>query len=162
MSEETTKLEKKIRQLERENQKLKIQNALLPIIHTTGVLPGAIEDILRRADENFSVTSEGKVTARDTGYEPAKWIKHLKETASHLFADTVSTEGEGEGEGRPAPTQLPPGHLPREFTGQNNPWSKGAWNFTRQGEVIAKFGDGIADRLAALAGVKVGDTKPAA
>jgi hypothetical protein len=42
-----------------------------------------------------------------------------------------------------------------------NPWSAASWNITEQGKVISRYGLDAAERVAALAGARVGDTRPA-
>lgn len=147
-----SELEKKIRQLERENAALTVRAELQPMAWAAGVRAEALDDVLNRAERNFNVGENRKLTAKDSGYGPDQWIKELRKTASHLFTEAGTGSG-NEPEER--------SRLPREFTGLNNPWSKQSWNLTRQGQVFQLHGEAVAERLAELAGVKFGAVKPA-
>jgi len=46
------------------------------------------------------------------------------------------------------------------YAGANNPWSKAGWNMTKQGSLVRTLGAVKAGEIAALAGCKIGDTKP--
>jgi hypothetical protein len=43
---------------------------------------------------------------------------------------------------------------------KNNPWHRGAWNITRQGQIVKAMGPEKAAQIAAAVGCKLGDVRP--
>lgn len=143
-------LEKQIRHLQRENDRLAIRGAILTEAYALGVATSALDDVQNRSERHFQRT-DGKIISTD-GMLPREWIESLKKTAPHYWPESnLSTDNKPPEEKR---------ELPAEFKGSSNPWSKDGWNITKQGQVFRDHGEAVANRLATLAGVTVDALKP--
>lgn len=120
--------------------------------------PTAIEDIVARASAQFSMKDDAIVCVENdivkigadgkTPYSVADWLEEQREAAPHWWPASQgggASGGQGGGQG-----------------GSDNPWSKGAWNLTKQGEVIKSQGNEKAQQMAKAAGSYVGAPRPPA
>jgi len=77
-----------------------INDSIAKVAAAEKVLPTAVEDIQRRAQDVFSVDDDGSVVSRDkdghiTKETPEKFVKGLKETAGHYWPSNVSADLSG-------------------------------------------------------------------
>ena len=118
------------------------------------VVPTAVDDAVLNAMRVFEVTEAGRVLTRDNvdampGIEPKEWFKDQQDKKPHWWPQSVGGGSRGSGSGG--------GTLRSE-----NPWSDspGAWNLTKQGQIVKTMGVEKAAALAAQVGAKLGDTRP--
>jgi hypothetical protein len=117
------------------------------------LVPSAVVDAVLHGRSVFEQTEDGRTITRDVpgvtpGLSPKEWFRDMQEKAPHWWPATVGGGSRG-GSG---------GSLGRA----NNPWSKEAWNVTKQGAYVREHGEEKAGQLAAAVNSKVGATKPAA
>lgn len=120
------------------------------------VIPSATFDAVRYGRDVFEKTEDGRIITKDVhgvvpGLTPKEWFKDMMDKAPHWWPASVgggSQGGSGGGRGT--------------YGGANNPWSKEGWNMTKQGQLVRQLGETKAGEIAAQAGSKIGDTKPAA
>ena len=122
-----------------------------------GVQPTAVEDIVFRALNQFSVkddaigvyNKDGVVKLGKDGktpFSPAEWVEEMREAAPHWWP---ASQGGGAG-----------GSQGGGGGGTNNPWSKAGWNLTAQGRVVNELGREKAEQMAAAAGSRLGASRP--
>jgi hypothetical protein len=121
------------------------------------VLPTAVSDAVMRGTRQFELTEDGRVISKDgygitPGLTPAEWFKDEQEKSPHWWPPSVGGGSHGSGKSGSGGT----------YAGANNPWSKDGWSMTKQGAVIKALGPDKAAEVAAMAGCKIGDTKPKA
>jgi hypothetical protein len=120
------------------------------------VLPTAIFDAVRYGREVFEKTDNGRVITKDVsgvvpGLTPKEWFKDMTEKSPHWWPASIGGGSSGSGGGGRG-----------TYGGANNPWSKEGWSLTKQGALVRQLGEAKAAEIAALAGSKIGSTKPAA
>jgi hypothetical protein len=120
------------------------------------VLPHAINDVVMRGSRLVELRDDGSVITKDgvgvtPGLTPGEWLKDEMERSPHWWPVSVGGGAQGGGTARGG-----------EYAGSNNPWSKEGWSLTKQGQVVTKLGAAKAAEVAAMAGAKIGDTKPKA
>jgi hypothetical protein len=120
------------------------------------LLPTAVIDAVMHGKTVFEVTEDGRIITKDNsgatpGLSVKEWLTDMKEKAPHWWPTSVGGGSQGGG---------PTGK--NGYGGANNPWSKAGWNVTKQGALITQLGAIKAGEIAAQAGCKIGDTKPAA
>lgn len=120
------------------------------------VQPTAIFDAVRYGREVFEKTDDGRIITKDVsgvvpGLTPKEWFKDMADKAPHWWPASVGGGSQGGGGGGRG-----------TYGGANNPWSKEGWNLTKQGAIVRQLGETKAGEIAAQAGAKIGDTKPAA
>lgn len=109
------------------------------------MLPAAQVDALMRARSAFTVV-DGKVVTTD-GLTPSDWVEQRKADAGYWWPVARGAGAQGsDGSGN--------------FNAADNPWTRGAWNITKQGEIV-RADPAKAERFATSAGVKIGSTAPA-
>lgn len=118
------------------------------------VQTSALDDVVLRANRIFERDDAGKILTKDVagttpGLTAKEWLKDMEEKAPHWWPASV---GGGSGKDGTGPSG---GRA-------NNPWSKEAWNLTKQGALVRELGEVKAAELAARVGSKLGATKPAA
>lgn len=122
------------------------------------VHPAAIEDIVARAQAQFTVVDDAIGVYDENGlrqvgkdgkqaYSPADWLEEQREAAPHWWPESQGggaggSQGGGNG------------------GGTGNPWSAASWNMTAQGRVLREQGRDKADQLAKQANSSVGATAP--
>lgn len=116
------------------------------------VVSSALDDVVLRASRVFEKTEDGRVITKDVfgttpGLSPKEWLKDMLDKTPHWWPASVGGNSNG-GKG-------PVGRA-------NNPWSKGSWNLTKQGQAIREMGEEKAQKLAEAAGSFIGATKPPA
>lgn len=117
------------------------------------VLGPAIVDAVMHGKSIFEQTEDGRTITRDVngvtpGLTPDEWLKDMQEKSPHWWPASVGGGSRGGGGG-------PLGRA-------NNPWTKEAWNVTKQGAYVRENGIEKANQLAESVGSKVGATAPAA
>jgi len=103
-----------------------------------------------REDDGAIVTKEGLTLGGKSipaGLDAAAWLAEIQESRPHWWPPSQGAGARGSGGG-------PKGGV--------NPWKPETWDATAQGKIAAERGTEAANRLAAAAGIKVGDTKQAA
>ncbi len=114
----------------------------------------AISDAVLQGMRVFEITEDGKTITKDVhgvtpGLSPKEWLKDMQDKAPHWWPASVGGGAKGAGGSGP---------LGRA----NNPWSKEAWNLTKQGAYVREHGEDKAKTLAESVGSHLGATKPAA
>lgn len=117
----------------------------------------AVVDAVMHGLQVFELTEDNRIITKDVpgvtpGLSPKEWLNDQKEKAPHWWPASVGGGSQGSGGNGPKGT----------YGGGNNPWSKAGWNVTKQGSLVTQLGVVKAGEIAAMAGCKVGDTKPAA
>jgi hypothetical protein len=115
------------------------------------IYPTAVSDAVLQGSRVFEMTEDGRVITKDVpgvvpGLTPKEWFKDMQEKAPHWWPISVGGGSRG-GPGAP---------LGRA----NNPWSKEAWNMTKQGAYLKEYGEEKAKVLAESVGSHIGATKP--
>lgn len=133
-----------------------VERALRDAAVIAKVIPLAISDVVMRGSRMFELTEDGRTISKDgfgvtPGLTPAEWLKDEIERSPYWWPASVGGGSEGSGKGGQG-----------GYRGDNNPWSKGGWSLTKQGALIKSLGMEKAGAIAALAGCKIGDTKPKA
>ena len=116
------------------------------------VLDAAREDAIMLSERVFEQTDDGKFVTKDgvgvtPGLEPAAWLSEISEKKPHWWEPAKGGGGN--------PGSNVPG-------GVQNPWAKGNWNVTQQGQFVREHGIEKANQFAKAAGVTVGSIAPAA
>jgi uncharacterized phage infection (PIP) family protein YhgE len=157
--------------VERENNRLKKENGELSETNTalnTNISRSAIETEARKVAaaskcvdtahddivmyaQNISELVDGKVVTKDgVGVTPGVglevWLSDMQPNKGHWWP---ASKGGGAG-GHDGPG-----------AGSNNPWAKGHWNLTAQGQYVREHGADKAKEMAAQAGSHLGATGPA-
>jgi hypothetical protein len=162
-------LERKIKQLEKENGELKTTNemwvgkdrtrkvhdAVRKQLTEQKVLMDAHEDALLLADRVFEVREDdGAIVTKEgagvtPGLDPAGWLTEMQDRRRHWWGESVGggTVGSGGRGGGP-------------LAGKN-PFSAEHWNMTEQGRIYKQHGRDRAEQLAKAAGTSLGGPKPA-
>lgn len=117
------------------------------------IYPTAVSDAVLQGSRVFEMTEDGRIITKDVpgvvpGLSPKEWFADMQKSAPHWWPQSVGGGSKGGGSG-------PLGRA-------NNPWSKEAWNMTKQGAYIREHGEEKAKVLAESVGSHVGATKPAA
>lgn len=122
---------------------------------TSGSDVGPLEDVVRRAmiDENWKIDSQGRSyrPRQDGLYDytpPSTWMKKFRETMPPYFPKYQGSDATGTS-GASNPVGTGP-----------NPWTREAWNVTKQSEYILKEGMAKAEAMATAAGSTVHATHP--
>jgi hypothetical protein len=121
------------------------------------VHPTAIEDIVFRAQQSFSVREDAVGVFDENGimkpgsdgktaFSPTEWLEEQRDAAPHWWP---ASQGGGAA-----------GSQGGTGSGSDNPWSVAGWNLTKQGQVVREQGATKAEALAKAAGSKVGATRP--
>lgn len=118
------------------------------------VLNTALDDVVMLGSRVFEVTEDGRILSKDLpgttpGLSPKEWLKDMGEKRPHWWATSQGGGSRGMQGAGPGANRI-------------NPWSKEHWNVTLQGAFTRANGEEKARAMAEAAGVKFGDTKPAA
>ncbi len=132
-----------------------IERAIRDAAVEAKVLSTAVIDAVMHGRSVFEVTEDGRIITKDgsgatPGLSAKEWLKDMMERAPHWWPASIGGGSQGSGANRGT------------YGGSNNPWSKAGWNLTAQGALVKSLGAVKAGEIAALAGCKVGDTRPAA
>jgi hypothetical protein len=115
-----------------------VEQKIRDVAKKQGVIPGALDELLARADE-FGVNSIGKIRKLT---DPTITIKDfIKAKCRERPEITSGTKFE-------------------KIKKTNNPFHKYAWNVTEQARLVKAIGLEKAEAIAKAAGVKIGATKP--
>lgn len=117
------------------------------------MLPTAVNDAVLKGSRVFEVDDHNNVITKDNvgvtpGLSPKEWLKDEVERSPHWWPASVGGGSNG-GTGGNGTTRA------------NNPWSKGAWNMTKQGALVRELGEQKASEIAASVGSHIGATRPA-
>lgn len=85
-------LEKRVKELERENQALTIRTEVLPLAWAAGIRPEAVEDAAGRAEVLFEVLPGRRLVKKEGGQSVAEWLQESKKTASHWWPTNATPE----------------------------------------------------------------------
>lgn len=129
-----------------------VERAIRDAAAEAKLLPTAIFDAVRYGREVFEVTEDNRIITKDVagivpGLSPKEWFKDMQDKSPHWWPASVG--GGSRGSGGPAGRA-------------NNPWSKEAWNITKQGAYVREHGVEKAKTLAESVGSSIGATKPPA
>jgi len=148
-----TELEGKVTELTGTLTKRDVHADVRTAATKAGVRPEAIDDALMLADRVFERSEDGKTIVKEgvgfvPGVDPSEFFSELKDRKPHWWPESEGAGSKGSGG--------------RGGKGGENPWSHDGWNLTKQGAYVREHGREKADRMAKLAGTKVGGLKPAA
>lgn len=129
-----------------------LQDAVRGVVKgLTGFQEHAIEDAFMLAERVFEQNEDGSFSAKEgmgvtPGSDIAGWLTEMQAKRPHWWGPTQGAGAQGN----------------RGGAGGNgaNPWAKGSWNLTEQGNVIRQDRK-RAEALAAAAGSRIGATRPA-
>jgi hypothetical protein len=113
------------------------------------MLDTAVEDAILHAEKIFEVTEDGAVITRDNvgvtpGINPELWLQDIQAKRPHWWAPSM---------GGGAPGSKGPG------SSLSNPWTFENWNVTEQMAIVSQDRS-KADRMAQMAGTRVGGLRP--
>lgn len=116
----------------------------------TGAYESAEEDINAAAERMLEITDDGRVVTKDgvgvtPGVEADVWLQEMQTKRAHWWPPSEGGGAKGAKVG---------------ITSVKNPWSAAHWNITEQGNYINANGIEKAQQMAALAGSKIGATRP--
>lgn len=131
-----------------------IERAIRDAAVEAKLIPTAVVDAVMHGKSTFELTEDGRIITKDgtgatPGLSPKEWLTDMQQKAPHWWPASVG--GGSQGAGGPKGT----------YTGGNNPWTKAGWNVTKQGALVTQLGAVKATEIAAQAGCKLGDTRPA-
>jgi len=129
-----------------------VERAIRDAAGEAKIVSTAISDAVLQGSRVFEATEDGRVITKDVpgvtpGLNPREWFKDMQEKSPHWWPASVGGGSKG-GSG-------PAGRA-------NNPWSREAWNLTKQGVYLKEYGEDKAKVLAESVGSHIGATKPAA
>lgn len=150
LKDESKEKDDKILNFETENRKRTIRDTVREVItNKQGIQATAEPDILMYAEQVFQVNDDGSITTREgmhqhVGSSPSDWLEDMIKVRPHWMGTTTGGGSTGSG---------------GQSKVSENPWSKGHWNITEQGKIMRED-RAKAERLAKMAGSKIGATAP--
>lgn len=132
--------------------KRKVHDSMRKARKSLKVLDEAEDDVLNYSGL-FEITEDGGVVTRDgvgvaPGMDPTAWLSEVQGSKPHWWPASQGGGAGGSNRGGGA-------------FGGKNPFTAENWSMTEQAQIVTKDGMEKAEKLAAAAGIKVGDLKPA-
>lgn len=127
----------------------KIESVIRAAAGELKLRPEAIEDALMLGLANFEQTEDGSIVVKQdskftNGIDAKGWLTDMQTHRPHWWEESVSGGSKGNMGGG---------------AGVSNPWTKDAWNMTKQGEIFKESPE-RAKKLAEAAGTFIGGPRP--
>ena len=112
--ERISTLEKEKEEAVRNANKASIENYIRDHATKAGVIPNAMDDVLRRAHDSFEYTDgsvkaiSGKTDGKGNTLTPDLFLEGLKQSNSYLFKSSGGSGASGSGEGKPSVKKISP------------------------------------------------------